>query len=48
MRVNGTVVASLTLTAAQAALLSGVDGGIINEQGTALRYSNFLLAQPTP
>jgi hypothetical protein len=48
MRVNGTVVATLTLTATQANLLSGLDAGIINEQGTALRYSNFLLAQPTP
>jgi hypothetical protein len=48
MRVNGTVVATLTLTVAQANLLSGLDAGIINEQGTALRYSNFLLAQPTP
>lgn len=48
MRVDGTVVASVTLTAAQATLLSGLDAGIINEQGTALRYSNFLLALPTP
>jgi hypothetical protein len=48
MRVDGNVVASVTLTAAQATLLSGIDAGIINEQGTALRYSNFLLALPTP
>jgi hypothetical protein len=48
MRVNGTVVATLTLTTTQANQLSGVSAGIINEQGTALRYSNFLLALPTP
>lgn len=47
-RVNGTIVATRTLTAAQANLLSGTGAGIINEQGTALRYSDFLLAQPTP
>ncbi len=47
-RVNGTIVATVTLTATQANLLSGTGAGFINEQGTALRYSNFLLAQPTP
>jgi hypothetical protein len=48
MRVDGVVVATLTLTTTQANQLSGVSAGIINEQGTALRYSNFLLALPTP
>lgn len=47
-RVDGTIVATVTLTAAQANLLSGTGAGFINEQGTALRYSDFLLAQPTP
>ena len=48
MRVDGVVVATLTLTTTQANQLSGVSAGIISEQGTALRYSNFLLALPTP
>jgi hypothetical protein len=47
-RVNGTIVATVTLTTAQANLLSGTGAGFINEQGTALRYADFLLAQPTP
>ena len=47
-RVDGTIVARVTLSAAQANLLSGTGAGFINEQGTALRYSDFLLAQPTP
>ncbi len=48
VRLNGTIVLTYTLTAAQASQATGTRAGLYQEEGTALRYSNFFVTAPVP
>jgi hypothetical protein len=48
VRLNGTIRLTYTLTATQAAQATGTRAGLYQEEGTALRYSNFFVTAPSP
>lgn len=48
VRLNGTIRLTYTLTAAQASQATGTRAGLYQEEGTALRYSNFFVTAPSP
>ena len=48
VRLNGTIALTYTLSATQAAQATGTRAGLYQEEGTALRYSNFFVTAPSP